>query len=476
MTAVPAWASTCTFDAMTATVAVEVGQSETAVIGRSGDAITLDGQPCDTATVTTVDAIVVTTTGIPTEVALDLSGGGFGPGGTPENDGGNAEIEISIVLPAGSPTVRVIGGPNSDNVVLGADGINLDATEPVGDVDVAIAGLPVIVLDGNGGNDVLSVAGGSGTGAPSSGTLSGGPDGDLLLGALGGSTIDGGEGPDTADYSASQQLTSANLTTGSVTHGGGQPDQLSNVENLTGSPGADSIVGSDGPNVLRGGAGPDVLAGHGGNDTLDGGPGIDRLDYASSPTAVTVNLIQRTATGDGSDALSEIEDVTGSPAGDRLIGDAGANALNGGSGDDRVDGGGGDDALDGGSGVDRVEFALANDGVDVDLRDGTASGSGADTLASFESVLGTSQADTIHGDGAKNTLDGGGGSDELYGHGGRDEVIGKDGNDQLFGQKGKDDQNGGPGRDQLDGGKGSDFCRGGPDPDAFVFCEKIRLD
>jgi len=76
--ATPAQAATCTFTAPTATV--DVPDGDVTAIARSGDAITVGGVPCGTATVTTTDTIVVNTPGFPLEVAIDLTGGPFAPG------------------------------------------------------------------------------------------------------------------------------------------------------------------------------------------------------------------------------------------------------------------------------------------------------------------------------------------------------------------------------------------------------------
>ena len=392
-------APTCVFDEVGGAVTIAVGEGETAVIGVANGAITLNGTPCDAAMVTTTDSITVDATGTPTGVDIDIGGGEFVPGLTAEADG-MPEIEFTLNLPNGSPVVRVVGGANADNLLYGTGGINLNGAESTADADVTIAGAPLVVLDGNGGDDVLSLAGGAGTGEPASGTLNGGGENDLLFGGgLGGATFDGGSGTDVVDYAAASQLVLANLATGVVNHAGGQSDALSTLENLTGSPGADAITGDDEPNVLQAGAG-----------------------------------------------------------------------------DDLVIGGGGDDTLGGGEGLDTVAFGTVEGGVRVDLRDGTSEGDGNDVLADFENVVGTSQADTIHTDHGRSIVIGGRGSDELYGHDGADALRGDQGNDQLFGQKGTDLVSGGPGRDQLDGGQAQDRCRGGPDPDAFVFCEVIRLN
>jgi Ca2+-binding RTX toxin-like protein len=316
---------TCVFDGPTATVTVAVGNGETAKISRTGEAITLDAVPCDAATVPTTDAIVVNSTGIPAAVVIDLSGGDFAPGLTTESDGGNSEIEFSINLPAGSPLVRIAGGTGSDNIVAGAAGLNLNAVEAVGDPDVLIVGLPTVVVEGGAGSDVLSVTGGSGTGAASTARLDGGTEGDLLIGASGGNTLNGGDGSDTVDYTAATQLLDANLLTGVIQHVAGQADDVTDIENLTGSPGADTILGNDADNVLRGGDGPDTLSGGAGDDVLNGHGGGDDLEG-----------------GDGRDSL---------------FGQKGKDDLSAGARNDQLNGGKGkNDVCRGGTGADSFVF------------------------------------------------------------------------------------------------------------------------
>jgi hypothetical protein len=152
----------------------------------------LDGTPCDIATVLNTDAIVVNGTGTPTAVVIDLTGGPFAPGLTLEADQ-SSEIEFTVNLPIGSPTLRIVGGAAAEDIVAEATQINLNAAETVDDADVSIAGLPIVIIEGRGGEDRLSIAGGSGTGAPSLARLDGGTENDALLGAVGGNTIDGGE-------------------------------------------------------------------------------------------------------------------------------------------------------------------------------------------------------------------------------------------------------------------------------------------
>jgi Ca2+-binding RTX toxin-like protein len=279
----PARAATCAFDPSTASVTIEVGDGETGVIARSGDAITLNGAPCGSATVSTTDTIVVNGTGTPVEVEIDLSGGPFAPGATPEDGGGDTEIEFAINLPSGSPTVLISGSAGADAITVGAAGINLNATETTGDADVTIVGTPLIAVEGLAGTDVLSVAGGAGTGAPGAASLSGGDDDDELLGGLGGSTLDGGNGIDTGDYTSATGGVNANLATGVAGHGAGGTDQLAQIENLVGSRKADTLTGDAQANLLAGGHGADTISGHDAGDAIIGGDGRDRLFGQKGP-------------------------------------------------------------------------------------------------------------------------------------------------------------------------------------------------
>ena len=140
------------------------------------------------------------------------------------------------------------------------------------------------------------------------------------------------------------------------------------------------------------------------------GTGTIRLQAAPAPTlpairrqrrAVTVSLAAGTATGQGSDTLTDIENITGSAYADTLTGDGNANVLSGGAGGD---------ALDGGAGADTADYTTSTAAVTIDLQNGTASGGDAasDTLTSIENVTGSNTAaairDTIYGDANANTI------------------------------------------------------------------------
>src|SRR5262249_18399519 len=85
--------------------------------------------------------------------------------------------------------------------------------------------------------------------------------------------------------------------------------------------------------------------------TIDGQDGSDTLDYSAFNSAVRVNLALGTATGLAG-GVSGIENVTGGPGDDILVGDDQANVLRGGPGRDILIGRGGADMLFGGAGDD----------------------------------------------------------------------------------------------------------------------------
>ncbi len=223
----------------------------------------------------------------------------------------------------------------------------------------------------------------------------------------------------------------------------------------------DTISGNGGNDQLFGYAGNDVLDGGTGNDVMYGGTGVDTVSYASSSSAVTVNLSTNSATGDGSDTLYELENITGSAFDDTLTGD---------NNDNVIDGGDGNDTVDYSSNAELVYVDLGAGEADED--DDTVMD---DTLLNIERVVGSAYADEIIGDGGNNIIWGGAGADTLKGANGDDEIHGGDGDDALlyggngadtlYGDAGADDVRGGDGNDILYGGDGDDDMSGQNDDD-----------
>lgn len=285
--------------------------------------------------------------------------------------------------------------------------------------DVLVGTASDDILCGVGGNDVLRGGGGN----------------DLLI---------GGSGTDVADYSTSGSGVIVDLAAGSATGQG--TDTLSSIESATGSAFADILSGDGGNNLLTGGGGGDRLVGRGGNDTLAGGGGVDTADYSGSRTRVMVDLQTGKATGDGSDVLSAVENVIGTPYPDTLLGDAAANTLVGLKGADTIRGRGGNDTLRGGGGADVLKGGQGDDVLE--------GGGGADVLSAgsgSDRLIGGIGKDRLTGGSGDDELSGGGGADTLTGGAGADLLAGDGGDDSLYARDGE--------ADTVDGGEGTDLAQ-----------------
>jgi Ca2+-binding RTX toxin-like protein len=344
------------------------------------------------------------------------------------------------------------------------------------------------VLEGEDGDDTLD--GGYGRdglfGGAGNDTLSGGAGNDILAGDAGADHLDGGAGIDHLGYSGDAGVT-VDLSTGLAAGGEAQGDVISGFEDidgteygdtltgsaiansLTGDAGNDILSGLDGDDQLYGRAGNDILRGGAGADLLIGHEGIDLVSYYGATIAVTVDLTGGTGNGGDAqgDAYFDIENANGGIAGDRIHGNAYANALSGydgndalygydgndtllgGIGNDFLQAAAGADRLDGGGGIDTIDYN-GSAGVTVDLSTGLGSGGHAqgDVISGIESIRGTdSYGDTLTGSAVANILSGLGGNDILSGLGGADTLVGDSGDDTL---------RGGTGADRLDGGADTD--------------------
>src|SRR6266540_4250387 len=183
---------------------------------------------------------------------------------------------------------------------------------------------------------------------------------DRLIGIVG---VVGSSGNDKLTGDAKRNVLVGGGGGSDVLDGAGGPDVLvsGGPSTLLGGPGADRLDGGGANDQLDGGIGDDLLSGGGGDDAIDGGAGLeDTLNYLFA-AGVHVDLLQGTATGEGTDKLSNIEAVNGSTHDDELTGDAKANSLSGGDGNDRISGGAGPDFLDGGIGRNVLDGGPGSD-------------------------------------------------------------------------------------------------------------------
>jgi hypothetical protein len=250
-----------------------------------------------------------------------------------------------------------------DTVTRGAgctqNGANSVKCDPSG---VTVTGLRFLM---GGGNDTV-------TATPTTPTsIEGGTGNDIL--AAGGGTND------VASYDGSAAAVSVSLGTIGPQATGAGTDTLTGFEGITGGDGADTLTGNGSANNLSGGDSDDVLHGEGGDDTLAGGAGTDTADYSSAVTGVTVNLSQTGAQatgGAGSDTLSSVENLAGSPQDDVLSGSSAANTIAGANGNDDIRiNDSGPDTANCGAGTD-VVTADSQDTANVDCETVTIAGSG----------------------------------------------------------------------------------------------------
>ena len=397
------------------------------IIGSShhNDSITGDGT---TTTVSYADA----TSG----VTVNLSAG------TATGDGSDTLSAVSNVL--GSSHDDTITSSSADNVIDGGAGTNT-ASYAAASSGVTVD-LQAGTATGDGTDTLINIQ-----------NVIGSSHNDTFFGATGvDNVIDGGAGTNTINYSNDIAGVTVDLSAGTATDGSAGTDTLSNIQNVVGSAYDDVIVSSSDDNVINGGTGSNTVSYeaaasgvtvdlHGGtatgdgSDTLtniqnvtgsshddiiisnssdnivDGGGGNDTVSYLYASSAVTVDLSAGTATGDGNDTLINIHNVIGSSHNDVITGDGNDNIIAGGAGNDSIDGGGGTNTID---------YNYDPAGVTVDLSMGTATDgwSGSDTFSNIQNVIGSAHADTLTGDSNDNIIAGGAGNDVIDGGGGTNTV------------------------------------------------------
>lgn len=229
----------------------------------------------------------------------DRISGGLGDDAI-DGDAGNDRIQGDAggdAIEGGSGNDTLNGGAGSDSADGGAGN------------DRAFGGAGDDIVDGQGGNDRLAgdagddrvdggagsdhVAGGAGNDWVNGGAgneigrgagIFGGAGNDTVRGeggdnaffpGAGNDLVQGGGRRDVVVYAGSTSGVVVDLTRRRATGEG--RDNLTAVEDVTGSRFADTLLGNSLANRLDGGAGNDRLFGRGGNDTLVGGAGRDTL-------------------------------------------------------------------------------------------------------------------------------------------------------------------------------------------------------
>ncbi|WP_299009277.1 calcium-binding protein [uncultured Caulobacter sp.] len=263
-------------------------------------------------------------------------------------------------LQGGEGDDLLIGGAGYDTLDGGAgsDTVSYEDAEPVGPFSflmVNLLGQFASVIGPVGGLvdtlvSIENIIGSSGVdwlvGNAGDNYLSGGAGNDLIEGKGGADILDGGAGND-------------NIVTGGI-FGAAAPGSL--------------MIGGDGDDTIQSGNSNDTMLGGAGNDFLevtnyvttrviDGGDGSDTLAFVESTAnfaagvMVDLNKGAQTIAPGVLVTISNVENITGTDAGDSLLGDINANVLRGGGGDDFLFGSLGADTLTGGAGADTFAFA-----------------------------------------------------------------------------------------------------------------------
>jgi Ca2+-binding RTX toxin-like protein len=179
---------------------------------------------------------------------------------TIENSG---VISGSVLLGSGSDSVKNLGSGRIEGLVLLGDGVDSYTGNASNELIVEAAGGDKYIMGA--GDDIFFVN-----------TID--IDQDLF---------DGGTGNDTMSFNevAADVGLVVNLSNiaaqiiGYVGTPGAQLDKASNIENIVGGNGNDTLVGSALKNLLSGGEGNDLITGGGGQDLLAGGGGADQFIY-----------------------------------------------------------------------------------------------------------------------------------------------------------------------------------------------------
>jgi Ca2+-binding RTX toxin-like protein len=273
-------------------------------------------------------------------------------------------VLLASVLNGGGGNDTLTGGAGID-VLNGGDGVDtVSYTDRSGNVTADLDGLAddgeALELDTI-GLDVENLTGGSGddtlTGDANSNTLTGNAGADTLDGGLGADTLSGGADVDTVTYASRIYDVTTSLDNVSNDGEAGENDDVrSDVQNIIGGAGNDTLTGSLGNNSLSGGGGVDTLDGDLGADVLNGGNGSDTVSYASHSNDVVADLDGLADDGElgEGDQVVNVENLAGGAGSDTLTGDGVGNALTGGAGNDTIEGGDGVDSLSGGAGVDML--------------------------------------------------------------------------------------------------------------------------
>ena len=350
----------------------------------------------------------------------------------------------------GTDTLEVNGGNGAETFTITPNGsrVRVDRVDPA-PFFIDAGTVENIVINANGGDDVISAA--NGLSGLVSLTINGGAGNDTILGGDGADRLLGGDGNDFID----------------------------------GNRGNDSAFLGAGDDVFQwdAGDGSDVVEGDAGTDTLlfNGANAAENIDISANGSRVRMTRDVGTVTMD----LNGIEriDLHALGGADNInVGDLSgtdvtavdidlAGAAGGTTGDGLVD----HVTVGGSKGDDRISILGSDTSATVVGLPATVSITHADTQDQLSVNAGDGNdvidASTLPATVIALTVDGGAGNDTILGGRGNDHLFGGDGNDFVDGNQGSDIAFLGAGDDvfQWDPGDGSDTVEGDAGNDTMLF-------
>ena len=279
-------------------------------------------------------------------------------------------------------TLNVVGNAEVEALSVGVSSGRLKVTRNASE-GVDSAGIEFLSIDGNGGNDTITI-----------GDLTGGFPGGFILVGLRAVLEDPGSNLLVVNGTAAANSISLAPGGAASFNINGLPWAIQVIESqagdrlvLDGGAGDDVLNLASAPNLitldLRGGAGSDVIDGNGAANRLDGGTGEDVLIGGAGNDSYLVDDVSDVVTergGGGTDSVTAVvswtlgayvENLTlggiaaingtGNAAANVLTGNPAANVLTGRGGADTLSAGNGIDTVNGGAGADRIYGGLGND-------------------------------------------------------------------------------------------------------------------
>jgi RTX calcium-binding nonapeptide repeat (4 copies) len=404
---------TCTYSLQNSQISITINSatSSTLAVGDGTpaplNAILFDGAACGSATIDNTNVIEIL--GQPSsneQLVIDNGGLGASDVSFPSS------ISWFIDLGTGTGDVLVLAGSDDDDVFTVTD-TSFDMNGGVG----TTSGVDNLVLGGASGDDVLDASA-----TTIHNGLGGGPGDDVLSpGTADGDNVQGAAGVDTLSYATRTTAVAVvnGVDAGLDANGDGDNNDAGDEE--------DSIdcfevvqTGSGNDTINDGACGASTYVPGDGDDKVSGDSN-DTIDWSSSSAGMMIDIPNLTATGQGTDTWTGIENFVGSDLDDTMLVD-----------DDAP--GPGVDTFSGLAGIDTVDASAAPAGVSINLDNLDP----ADPDDDLENIIGSEFPDFLDGNDLRNTIQGLGGGDDIDGAGSNDTLLGEGGNDTFFGGDGAD--------------------------------------